>query len=297
MQSRLLPSATVKDGFRIVADHQDGYCWTALHGNYAVLQIRGLLNPDGPVDLVCAQNAELSSDAIQDIWDQVLVETLIVASDSRRNSVRCLVEAGCPVVSTVSLAAHGFEPTVRLQALRHRSELSGKEDPGIHCQPLADAITGYGTKNIEELIAGCLDGSQDLQALDPVTPHGLLSGWISLPDSELLVAQDQNRLAGLAVVTRDTDACLVTVEYLGVVRHFRRQGIAGRLLKQVSSGCVSDLQQSKSNDIVAYCDRENEPAVQLYRAGGFSPGETHTIWQHDLRDSGLKNVQQQRIKR
>ncbi|MCH2203544.1 MAG: GNAT family N-acetyltransferase [Fuerstiella sp.] len=289
MQPELLPSAPVKDRFRILADHDDGYCWTVLHRNHPVLQVRGLLNPDDSMDLVCVQQAGLSSEAIHDISNLVLVETQIAASHSQRNFVRCLVESGCPAVSTASLATHGFEPTVRLQAWKYLKGLSGDDDSRIDVRSLSDAVTAYGAGPIEELIAGCLDSSRDLQALGPVTPHSLLSRWRSLPDPELLMAQDQNRLAGLAVVTQDTDAHMVTVEYLGVVKCFRRRGIARRLLKQASFVSTSDPQQSNTNNIVAYCDRENTPAMQLYMTSGFSAREVHTIWQYVVPRSGPEN--------
>jgi len=289
MQPELLPPAPVKDRFRILADHNDGYCWTVLYRNHPVLQVRGLLNPDDSMDLVCVQQAELSSDVIHDISNLVLVETLSAASDSQRNSVRCLVEASRPAVSTASLATHGFEPAVRLQAWKHLRDVSGDEDPEIEVRSLSDAITTYGEGSIEELITGCLDSSHDLQALGPVSPHSLLSRWMTLPGPELLMAQDQNRLAGLAVVTQDADAHMVIVEYLGVVKCCRRRGLARRLLKQVRFVSTFDPRQSNTNNIVTYCDRENAPAMQLYMTSGFSPGETHTIWQHVVPRRGPEN--------
>lgn len=238
--------------------------------------------PGGSLELVCAELAELSAKTRSDASSLILASALTAAAENQLTPIRCLVGNSQAAISTASLADYHFEPKDSLQTWKIPHPAEFDPDPMIQHQTLRDCLRTRDVRSIEALVRECLDASQDLQSLDPVDPRCLVSQWKRMSEAEILLARCGNQLAGLAVLTRDVNAQLVTLEYLGVAKPFRRQGHARRLLKRARASRNPHGGPSTAAAFIAWCDRCNTPAVQLYRTSGFVPGDIHTIWQRRL---------------
>ncbi|MEO2036358.1 MAG: GNAT family N-acetyltransferase [Planctomycetaceae bacterium] len=281
MQPALLSPAAVTDKLQIIAGHADDFRWLVMSNDQPVLEICGLRVDGNSMELVSVQLTEMSSTTLLRATHLVLTEAIAAAAEHHLNWIRCLVAEDNPAISSISLASRGFERRDSLQAWKDSHPSVPETDPRIEHQRLTTCLRRYGKKAIEALVKNCLEDSHDLRSLGPVNPRCLLSAWMRRRGAEILLARSNNQMAGLAVVTRDPDADLITLEYLGVARPFRRQGHARRLLKQARAMQNTEDGRSEEHVFVAYCDRNNTPAMQLYQTSGFVPGDTHTIWQLD----------------
>ena len=278
MQPELLPPAAVNDHFRVVAAHEEDFNWTAMHNEHPVLQICGLRISDGSMDLVSVWSAEISPETLLYVTNLVLKEATTAATENHLGPVRFLLPDDHPSAGTSGLTENGFVPTATLQVWKTPQTSSHEPDAAIDHQLLSKGLKTHGAQSLGTLVAECLEDSHDLRSLGPPTPHCLMSAWTVFPAAEIFVARDQDQSVGLAVVTRDSDACLATLQYIGVAKRFRRQGHARRLLRQARMVEVASCTLPVVGELVAYCDRQNIPGMQLYRSGGFVQGDTHTIW-------------------
>ncbi len=233
------------------------------------------------MDLVAHASPELTGKRLlTDASRLIMQEAMATAGLHNVRELRFLIQDACPSIAVPVLREQGFEPAVSLQSWSAAGSADHKADPGVQHVSLRNALSKHGHQALRSLIADCLDGSEDLQALTPPDPEALLVTWIGLPDAELLLAGGPGRYSGLAVLTHETEEDALwstTLQYLGVARLFRRCGWGRRLLRQVRAVARS-VRTAASQDIIAWCDTSNTPAVNLYRDCGFVAGDRQTIW-------------------
>ena len=145
-------------------------------------------------------------------------------------------------------------------------------------QPLRGGVEDLGESAFCHLVAATLDDSLDLAAMDRPSPEMLLEKWSQLSSPMMLICRQGDAAAGLAILTVDRKSVTATLEYIGVTRACRRQGLGRRLLASVRAYVAKNLQPRGPWRLDAYCDTQNRPAVQLYRSNGFTRQGGSTIW-------------------
>jgi len=240
LQPAVLPIALVSTPLRIETAHEEDCRWAVFDGDELSLQLCGLPCPDGSMDLVGMTLGELTAVQLAETSDSLLKLALESASERQITQLRCFVWDNDPAVSVEVLKKHGFQPSAALQCWT-TDDLSVVEcGNGVFCQPLADGTRDLGETSLLQLIAQTLKGSLDLTAMDPPSPEMLLTRWLEFQGCMLLTVQQDDSAAGLAVVTNDKASSTATLEYIGVAKEFRRQGVGQRLLDSARA-CAAAL--------------------------------------------------------
>lgn len=276
----------MSDRLRIETAHDDDLRWAVLDQDELRFQLCGLLCPDGSMDLIGVTVGDPLPASQWNGASKRLIELALDEAQARQvSTLRCNVLDSEPGLSSDVLREFDFHPAAGLQSWAKDIQDAGQCGAGVSCQPLSDGIRDAGETTIIQLIAETLDGSLDLTALEAPTPEMLLTAWRDFSDCVLLTAQQDSNIVGLAVVTVERDYGMVTLAYIGVAKAFRRLGVGHRLL--ASAGAyVSDI--SKAEDtcrLSAWCDASNVPAMEFYRANGFTRDVESTIWQRAISNS------------
>lgn len=270
---------------RVVAEHDSDFYWSVLQDEQLILQMTGLRLSPGVVDLVTG----LCDREAQEIFPQavhaLMADVIATAAGNGVQELRLLVWNDAPVIGETCLVEYGFDPAVQLQTWTAPMTTAQQPDELVDHQTLAAAFSVPGASMLTSLVGSCLEESQDLQALSPPDAEALLDNWETLPDAELLLAREGSEFAGLAVLTRDTQVDsrrITTLQYIGVANTFRRRGYASRLLRQALRATGHSEDPEDPGELIAYCDRDNAPAMELYQRMQFTAGEAHTIWVRTL---------------
>lgn len=92
-----------------------------------------------------------------------------------------------------------------------------------------------------------------------------LKARLTRPNSEFLVADDGNRIGGMAFAAATTDARIVMLNQLYVHPACQRQGIGQALLQEVEASFP------EARTLRVEVEEANAPAVAFYRSKGFLP--------------------------
>lgn len=280
LQSALLPAAAVTQLQCVTLDHDDDPAWIVVDGDQVLFQLHSRRSTDSALDLTGCWFESATTDRQPEAVELLLNSVLSTATTLDIGELRWLVEDESTLVAPPQLESHGFRPAVRLQEWRAAGLPSLPPDDSIRQFPLTEVSSGSRSGALQELLAECLAGSQDLQQIVKPDPATLMNSWSRLTDGALFLAECDGRLCGLAVVSRDPDGATdwqLALEYLGVAQRSRRQGWARRLLQQVRAVASPDSGPSAA-DLVVWCDTQNKPAVGLYENSDFTVGDRQTIW-------------------
>ena len=276
MQPPLLSPASVVVSFTVIRAANAAPFWTVLHENHTILRAAGLNTPDGALELVDVEWYTTVEDVREAACVKLLLQLVADAASQDQKIVRTLVWAKKPSLTKAGLRSAGFSRMAALQVWTAPMDLSDDACSvgTIQRWPLTDGLTAERQRSLLELLHDCITDSHDLTSVSRPVPATLWKTWQSLYRPELIAAAVEERNVGLAVLSRDNERHVATLEYVGVGVHWRRHGHGRRLLRAartpVHSGDLSSL--------VAYCDRDNIPAMRLYENCGFVAGEIGHIW-------------------
>jgi len=232
--------------------------------------------PDGALELVSVDWHSVTDDICEAACVTLLLHLVADAARQGLKIVRALVWDREPALPAAGLRSAGFNTIAALQVWTAPMDLPCRERSTATIQrwPLTDGLPSQQRESILELLHDCITESHDLTSFFRPVPATLLKTWQSLDQPELITAAADGRNVGLAALSRDNDRQLVTLEYIGVSVRSRRQGFGRKLLgaarTRVNSANVSSL--------VAYCDCDNTPGMQLYQNSGFASGKIGHIW-------------------
>lgn len=286
MQPTLLSAASVTNLVCVAGTSDQDHIWIVRNDDRPVLWLRGQQRADGSMDLIPLRPPQAPAQLSPEASQLILSRALPATQQSGVSELRCLIENDRPAMDPSALQEYGFSPAVLLQEWRVAGEPVATPDDGIRRLSLKLCLKELGTALLQNLIGDCLAGSLDLRNLSSPDPQTLLNDWMQHEDAEVFLAGSPTTLCGLAVLSRDPHGETdwnAALEYLGVSQAWRRQGWGGRLLSQVRAAACPAGGPS-SGDLVTWCDTENEPAANLYRARGFMPGAQQTIWWRRVTD-------------
>lgn|GEM_PF-2991139 len=278
MQSALLPVASVNDRLRVLAFPGAAPLWTTVGEAGLLFQLHGLPHPDGSLDLVGAPATGISDVELTESWDTLLPLAIEEASFRQATALRTLVWDESPAVSVAVLEKHGFRSSTRLHCWTKKGVPPFRTPDRVDVQPLTEVVESSRDLFLAETIAATLESSWDLLAMPKPSPDGLLQQWLKLDNPRLLTCRQNDAVTGFAVTTADTTSAAATLEYVGVAKNNRRQGV-GRLLLMAAMSRAADYYRLGSRwTMNAYCDEKNAPAIGFYRSTGFIRGIGVSIW-------------------
>jgi GNAT superfamily N-acetyltransferase len=285
VQSSVLPPASIAVTFTVdsipVDRDSQRLGWSVFHDDQLVLHAGGLLSRSTALDLdvVAIEWHTSIASVCQTACESLLKHVIAQAAEQGVTSIRCLACNDTLSFPTRGLEASGFKAVATLQEWITSAKLATTLEPTLVFQrfPFDTSLSIEQTKLLTGLLQNCLENSQDLQSLATPDATVVLTTWQSLHRSEAVLLSVNGDEAGLAVVSREVDSQQATLEYIGVSSTFRRRGF-GRLLLHQAQSVVASGAPAATTPFTAWCDRENHPAMQLYRNSGFTPGQPGQIW-------------------
>lgn len=144
-------------------------------------------------------------------------------------------------------------------------------------------------QQIAEALDQILENTDDLSGLPAPNAIELMQKWGS-QECTLLVAEDATGVVGLCAFafkpSLDGDpGPSGQIEYLGVRKDMKRQGIATQMLSCLCCGISKDSDQKV--DLTAFADETNRPANAFYLRLGFEPIYRGKLWSRVLKTADL----------
>lgn len=163
------------------------------------------------------------------------------------------------------------------------------DGPGIRCERLAgDQLRDDRTHGeIQRVLERILLASSELPNLPRPVASDMMDQWLS-HGTQLMLLRAGSQLVGLCaydvtpktpIVGSPDGQLSVWLQYIGVVREFRKQRCACRMIDAV----IRDFLQSGRPIVMSVtADRANAAAVRLYESLGFQLKSAHEVWTRDV---------------
>ena len=276
VQSALLPFAPVTVACTVIRESGSSPLWTVFQNGCPILKASAVNTLDGALELVHVEWRSVADDICQAACVGLLGQLVAEADRQGQKVVRALIWDQEPSLPTAGLRSAGFNTVAALQAWTAPMQSPFRDRPTAKIQrwPLTDGRPGLQHKSILKLLQDCITGSHDLTSFSPPVPATLLKTWQSLDQPELITASIDGCNVGLAALSQDKDRQLTTLEYIGVSVRSRRLGFGRQLL----AAARTKAGPFRTSNLVAYCDCDNAPGMQLYQTSGFVAGKIGHIW-------------------
>ncbi len=175
--------------------------------------------------------------------------------------------------------------TVRLSTADLHVSAGAPDNPAAKLSPAAPWSTNASPaqqryQEIAEALDHILQNTDDLTGLPGPHSNELLQKWGS-QECTVLVAEDETRVVGLCAFAfkppfAGDPAPSGQIEYLGVRKEMKRQGIASQMLAYLCRGVSRG--SDETIQITAFADETNYPANSFYRQCGFEPLCRGKLW-------------------